>query len=130
MTRTAIYCKTSGTSSGGGRGYSAICSTLSLPALQPSIVEKVQQRRKAPPPPPEARSQIGEPVLLEAEPTNAETLQAVQAMVNWKAPGADSLPVELLKLDDPTREPLPSGISTPFSSACGEGRKSHRSGKT
>ena len=31
------------------------------PALQPSIVEKVQQRRKAPmPPPPGARSQIGE----------------------------------------------------------------------
>ena len=26
-------------------------------------------------------------------------------MGNWKAPGADSLPVELLKLDDPTREP-------------------------
>ena len=25
-------------------------------------------------------------------------------MANWKAPGADSLPVELLKLDDPTRE--------------------------
>ena len=25
---------------------------------------------------------------------------------NWKAPGADSLPVELLKLDDPTREPV------------------------
>ena len=27
-------------------------------------------------------------------------------MANWKAPGADSLPVELLKLDDPTREPV------------------------
>ena len=78
------------------------------PALQPSIVEKVQQRRKAPPPPPPpgARSQIGEPISLEAEPTYAETQKAVRAMANWKAPGADSLPVELLKLDDPTREPV------------------------
>ena len=77
------------------------------PALQPSIVEKVQQRRKAPPPPPPgARSQIVEPISLEAEPTYAETQKAVRAMANWKAPGADSLPVELLKLDDPTREPV------------------------
>ena len=77
------------------------------PTLQPSIVEKVQQRRKAPqPPPPGARSQIEEPISLEAEPTYAETQKAVRAMANWKAPGADSLPVELLKLDDPTREPV------------------------
>ena len=76
------------------------------PALQPSIVEKVQQRRKAPPPPPGARSQIGKPISLEAEPTYAETQKAVRAMASWKAPGADSLPVELLKLDDPTREPV------------------------
>ena len=76
------------------------------PALQPSIAEKVQQRRKAPPPPPGTRSQIGEPISLKAEPTSAETLQVVRTMVNWKAPGADSLPVELLKLDDPTREPV------------------------
>ena len=27
-------------------------------------------------------------------------------MANWKAPDAESLPVELLKLDDPTREPV------------------------
>ena len=74
------------------------------PTLQTSIVEKVQQRRKAPPP--GARSQIGELISLEAEPTNAETLQAVLAMANCKALGADSLPVELLKLDDPTREPV------------------------
>ena len=53
-----------------------------------------------------ARSQIGEPISLEAEPTYAETQKAVRAMANWKAPGADSLPVELLKLDDPTREPV------------------------
>ena len=79
------------------------------PALQPSIVEKVQQRRKAPPPPPPPpgeRSKIGEPISLEAEPTYAETQKTVRAMANGKAPGADSLPVELLKLDDPTREPL------------------------
>ena len=75
-------------------------------ALQPSLVEKVQQWRKAPPPPPGARSQIGEPILLEAESTYAETQKAVWAMENWKVPGADSLPVELLKLDDPTREPV------------------------
>ena len=101
------------------------------PVLQPSIVEKVQQRRKAPPSPsPGARSQIGEPISLEAESTYAETLQAVRAMANWKAPGADSLPIELLKLDDPTREPVVLKHSTPFSSACGEGRKSHGSGKT
>ena len=76
------------------------------PALQPSIVEKVQQRRKVPPPPPGARSQIGEPISLEAEPTYAEPQKTVRAMANWKAPGADSLPVELLKLDDPIREPV------------------------
>ena len=36
------------------------------PALQPSIIEKVQERRKAPPPPPpRARSQIEEPISLE-----------------------------------------------------------------
>ena len=81
---------------------------IKSPALQPSIVEKVQQRRKAPPPPPPpgARSHIGEPISLEAEPTYADTQKAVRAMANWKAPGADSLPVELLKLDDPTREPV------------------------
>ena len=80
---------------------------IKSPALQPSIVEKVQQRRKAPPPPPPgARSQIGEPISLAAEPTYAETQKAVRAMANWKAPGADSLSVELLKLDDPTREPV------------------------
>ena len=90
----------------GERFFGNLLNTKS-PALQPSIVEKVQQRRKAPPPPPPgARSQIGEPISLEAEPTNAETLQAVLAMANCKAPGADSLPVELLKLDDPTREPV------------------------
>ena len=105
-TRTAICCKTRGTSSGGGRGSSAICFNTKSPALQTSIVEKVQQRRKVPPLPPGARSQIGEPISLEAESTYAETLQAVRAMANWKAPGADSLPVELLKLDDPTREPV------------------------
>ena len=77
------------------------------PTLQPSIAEKVQQRRKAPPPPPPgARSQIEEPISLEAEPTYAETQKAVRVMANLKAPGADSLPVELLKLDDPTREPV------------------------
>ena len=73
------------------------------PTLQLSIVEKVQQRRKASPPPPGAKSQIEEPISLEAEPTYAERQKAVRAMVNWKAPGADLLPVELLKLDDPTR---------------------------
>ena len=53
------------------------------PALQPSIDEKVQHRRKAPsPPPPGARSQIGEPISLEAEPTYAETQKAVRAMKN------------------------------------------------
>ena len=79
------------------------------PTLQPSIVEKVQQRRKAPPPPPPppgARSQIEEPISLEAEPKYVETQKAVRVMANWKAPGADSLPVELLKVDDPTREPV------------------------
>ena len=76
------------------------------PALQPSIVKKVQQRRKAPPPPPGARSQIGEPISLEAEPTYAETQKAVRPMTNWTATGPDSLPVKLLKLDDPTREPV------------------------
>ena len=70
------------------------------PALQTSIVEKVQPRRKAPPP--GARSLIGEPISLEAEETYVETIQAIRMIVNWKAPGADSLPVELLKLDDPT----------------------------
>ena len=87
------------------RFFANLLSTKS-PALKPTIAEKVQQRRKAPPPPPppEARSQIEEPVSLEAEPTYAETLQAVRAMANCKALGADSLPVELLKLDDSTRE--------------------------
>ena len=87
------------------RFFGILLNTKS-PAFQPSIVEKVQQRRKAPPPPPRARSQNGEPISLEAEPTYAETLQAVRAMANWKAPGAESLLVELLKLDDPTREPV------------------------
>ena len=75
-------------------------------ALQPPIVKKVQQRREKPPPslPPGARSQIGETISLEAEPTYAETLQAVLAMANWKVPGAGSLSVERPKLDDPTRE--------------------------
>ena len=76
--------------------------------LQPSIVEKVQQRRKAPPPPPPlgARPKTVELISLEVEPTYVETLQAVRAMANWKSPGADSLPVEVLKLDDSTRESI------------------------
>ena len=53
-----------------------------------------------------ARSAVAneESISLEAESSYAETLQAVRAMVNWKAPGTDSLPVERLKLNDPTRE--------------------------
>ena len=76
------------------------------PVLQPSIVEKVQRRRKAPPPPPWSAVANRGAKSLEEESTYAETLQTVRAMANWKAPGADSLPVELLKLDDPTREPV------------------------
>ena len=86
------------------RFFGNLLNTKSF-ALQPSTIEKVQQRRKAPPPP-GARSQIEEPISLEAEPTYAETQKAVRAMANWKAPGADSLPVEILKLDDPTRKPV------------------------
>ena len=88
------------------RFFDNLLNNTKSPALQPSTVEKVQQRRKAPPPPPGARSQIGEPISLEAEPTYAETQKAVRAMANRKAPGADSLPIKLLKLDDPTREPV------------------------
>ena len=88
------------------RFFGDLFSTKS-PALQLSIVEKVQQRKKAPPPlSPGARSQIEEPISLEAEPTYADTLQAVRAMTNSKALGAALLRVELLKLDDSTREPV------------------------
>ena len=88
------------------RFFGNMLNTKSL-ALQPSIAEKVQQRRKAPPPPPPgARSQIGKPRSFEVEPTYTEMQKAVRAMANWNAPGADSLPVELLKLDDPTRVPV------------------------
>ena len=104
---------------------------IKSPALQPSFVEKVQQWRKAPPPPPPgARSQIGEPILLEAEPTYAETLQAVRAMANLKAPGADSLPVELLKLDDPTRESIALRHFHAILVRLWRGEKSRRSGKS
>ena len=91
------------------RLFSNLLNTKS-PALQPFIVEKVQQRRRAPPPPspppPGARSQIEESISLEAEPAYAETLQAVRAMTKS------------------------SRISTSFSSASGEERKFRRGGKT
>lgn len=83
------------------------------PTLRPSIIEEVHQR-KEPPPPPETRPLSGKPVPLGAEPTFAETQQAVRAMANWKATGADSFPVELLKLDDPTREPVVLGHFHPI----------------
>ena len=60
--------------------FSGNLRNIKSPALQPSIVEKVQQRRKAPPsPPPGARSQIREPISLEAEPTYAETQKVESA---------------------------------------------------
>ena len=63
------------------------------PTLNPAIIEEVQQR-------PAART-TGESAPLGSAPTLEVTRRAVRGMHNWKAPGPDSLLVELLKIDEP-----------------------------
>ena len=62
------------------------------PTLHPVIIEEVRQRPRAQP--------TEDSVPLGSAPTLEETIRAVREMKNWKAPGHDSLPVELLKIDD------------------------------
>ena len=72
------------------------------PALQPSIVEKAQQRRKAPHP--EQGSKSGSQYhSRQSQRTRRRRRQSGRWQTGKRA---DSLPVELLKLDDPTREPV------------------------
>ena len=74
------------------RFFSTLLNTKS-PKLNPAIIEKVQQRPAAP--------TTGDSVPLESAPTLEKTRRAIRGMHNWKAPGPDSLVVELLKIDEP-----------------------------
>ena len=76
--------------------FSTLLNTKS-PKLNPAIIEEVQQRSAAP--------TTGDSVPLGSAPTVEETRRAVGGMHSWKAPGPDSLLVELLKIDEPA-EPI------------------------
>ena len=67
------------------------------PKLNPAIIEEMQQRPVAP--------TTGDSIPLGSAPTLEETRRAVRGMHNWKAPGPDSLVVELLRIDEPA-EPI------------------------
>ena len=78
------------------RFFSTLLNTKS-PKLNPTIIEEVQQRPAAP--------ITGDLVPLGSAPTLEETRRAIRGMYSWKAPGPDSLMVELLKIDEPA-EPI------------------------
>ncbi|CAB1118616.1 unnamed protein product [Ectocarpus sp. CCAP 1310/34] len=62
------------------------------PTLNPSIIEEVKQRPKVPTN--DGSQHVG------SAPTLEETQRAARGMKNWKAPGHDSLPLEILNIDD------------------------------
>ena len=74
------------------RFFSTLINTKS-PTLDPAIIEEVQQRPAAP--------TTGDSVPLGSAPTLEEARRAVREMHNWRAPGPDSLLVEILKIDEP-----------------------------
>ena len=76
--------------------FSTLLNTKS-PKLNPAIIDEVQRRP--------AVTTTGDSVLLGSASTLEETRRAVRGMHNWKAPGPDSLVVELLKIDEPA-EPI------------------------
>ena len=78
------------------RFFSSLLNTKS-PRLSLAIIEEVQQRPAAP--------TTRDSVPLGSAPTLEETKRAVRGMHNWKAPGPDSLLVEVLKIDEPA-EPV------------------------
>ena len=78
------------------RFFSTLLNTKS-PKLNPAFVEEMQQRPAAP--------TTGDSVPLGSAPTLEETRRAIRGMHNWKAPGPNSLVVELLKIDEPA-EPI------------------------
>ena len=77
---------TSNTSSSDGRVSSAPSSTPPVTLTSPN------KRRSDRVTPANRR--------LEKAPTLAEVERAAEGLINWKAPGHDSLPAELLKMDD------------------------------
>ena len=78
------------------RLFSTLLKTKS-PKLNPAIIEEVQQRPAAP--------TTGDSVPLGSAPTLEEIRREIRGMHNWKAPGPDSLVIELLKIDEPA-EPI------------------------
>ena len=68
--------------------FGILLNTKSL-ALNPDIAEQTIQRQATP-----ASRRLGKAPTLE------EVEWAVEGLMNWKAPGHDSLPAELLKIDD------------------------------
>ncbi|CAB1097418.1 unnamed protein product [Ectocarpus sp. CCAP 1310/34] len=70
------------------RFFSTLLNTKS-PTLNPDIIERVTQR-----PATRDTQRLGDVPELE------EVARATKGLKNWKAPGHDSLPAELLKIDD------------------------------
>lgn len=92
--RLAFYSETRTIYSSGGRNSSVPSSINSKsPTLDPDVIDKVRQR-------PETRASR----RLGAEPDLEEVERAVKDLHNWKASGHESLPAELLKIDD--EEPI------------------------
>ncbi|CAB1102622.1 unnamed protein product [Ectocarpus sp. CCAP 1310/34] len=70
------------------RFFSTLLNTKS-PTLKPGIIERVPQR-----PATSDTQRLGDVPEIE------EVARATKGLKNWKAPGHDSLPAELLKIDD------------------------------
>ncbi|CAB1110223.1 unnamed protein product [Ectocarpus sp. CCAP 1310/34] len=76
------------------RFFGTLLNTKS-PTLNPDVIEQVTHR-----PATRATRRLGEVPDLE------EVERATKGLQNWKAPGNDSLPAELLKIDDHDEEPI------------------------
>ena len=76
------------------RFFNILLNTKS-PTLNPVIIEEVRQRPAA--------LTTGDSVRLGSAPRLKETRREILGMPNWKAPGPDSLLVELLKIDEPAK---------------------------
>lgn len=70
------------------RFFSTLLNTKS-PTLKPGIIERVPQRPTTP-----DTQRLGDVPEIE------EVARATKGLKNWKAPGHDSVPAELLKIDD------------------------------
>ena len=124
-----ICCEIRGTSSGGGRGSSAICSSLphsNHPSSRRYSSGGRYRRRRGPE---HGRKSGSQYHSMQSQRTRRRSRQSGR----WQTGKRRALTHSQESYSNWTTPPAnlsSSSISTPFSSVCGEGRKSRRSGKT